>query len=125
MTARLPDLAADARLLAVSEAGTLSRAVFWQRVRGLERALAKHPARRWALVCEDSGWFAAGFLALANVGRELVLPQAPQAGSLSASGAAVDAVLTDKPQDFQGFAVLGTEDTPVDGGAAPRLPDDA
>jgi len=125
MSARIPDLAADARRLAISEDGTLSRAAFWQRVHGLERVIAEHPARRWALVCEDSSWFAAGFLALANAGCTLVLPQAPQAGSLNASGAAVEAVLTDKPRDFQGFTALGTEAAPIDGHAAPHLPGDA
>ncbi|HET7176889.1 MAG TPA: class I adenylate-forming enzyme family protein [Gammaproteobacteria bacterium] len=125
MTVQITNLAADASLLAISEGVALSRAAFWQRVHGLERALVKHPARRWALVCDDSGWFAAGFLALANLGRELVLPQAPQAGSLSASGTAVDAVLTDRPRDFQGFTVLATEAVPVGSHAAPRLPDDA
>lgn len=125
MNARLPDLAADARPLALSEGGMLSRATFWQRVHGLERALAQHPARRWALVCEDSAWFAAGFLAIANAGRELVLPQAPQAGSLSASGAAADAVLTDRPEDFPGFTLLPVQTAGNEVSAAPRLPRDA
>ena len=120
----MPDLTADARPLAFGEGGVLTRADFWRRVHGLERALAKHPARRWALVCEDSTWFAAGFLALANMGCNLVLPQAPQAGSLSASGAAVEAVLTDKPEDFPGFTLLAADSTGIEGDMAPRLPTD-
>ena len=125
MSACIPDLAADARPLAVGEGAALSRAAFWQRVHGLEREIAKHPARRWALVCEDSAWFAAGFLALVNAGRELVLPQAPQAGSLSASGAAVEAVLTDKPEDFPGFVLLAARTAGSGGDVAPRLPPDS
>ncbi len=113
------------RVLAVGEHGALAAEAFWRRVHALRVALAAHPARRWALVCEDSSDFALGFFALADARRVVVLPQAPQAGSLKAAGIVVDAVLTDKPADFAGFNVLGTQ---VDGAgtdATPFLPDDA
>ena len=119
------DLAADSRPLALGEHGTLDRATFWRRVQGLSTAIAKHPARRWALVCEDSSWFAAGFMALAHNDRTLVLPQAPQAGSLGASGAGIDAVVTDKPENFADFAVLAATESTAAASAAPRLPADS
>ena len=125
MNARALDLGADARVLALSDHGALDRAGFWRRVQALSVAIAARPAQRWALVCEDSSWFAAGLLALGNCGRTIVLPQAPQVGSLGASGAHIDAVLTDRPENFAGFSVLsaaGESSAPVS--AAPRLPAD-
>jgi acyl-coenzyme A synthetase/AMP-(fatty) acid ligase len=120
---KAPDLAADGRVLALGDATSLDRSAFWRRVAGLRASVAGHPARRWALVCEDSAWFAAGLMAMPGAGRTLVLPQAPQAGSLSAAGIEVDAVLTDRPADFAGYAVLAVAG--ADALAAPRLPDDA
>ena len=83
----------------------VDRLGFRRRVRALRAAVDQHPARRWALVCDDAGWFGAGLLALAARGRSIVLPQSPQAGSLAGTG--VEAVLTDRPGDFAGFATLG------------------
>lgn len=125
MNARVLDLGADHRVLALGEGAALDRAAFWRRVAALSAAVAARPARRWALACEDSSWFAAGLLALAGSGRTLVLPQAPQAGSLGAAGAEVDAVLTDRPGDFPGFEVLAAEQAAGTGSLLPRLPDDA
>lgn len=116
--------AAPVRTLALSEHSTLEQAAFWQRVHGLMRVISARPAQRWALVCEDSGWFAAGLLALANAGREIVLPQAPQAGSLTASGAHIDAVLTDRPQAFAEFATLSPTAVPPAADSTPLWPDD-
>ncbi|HET7922452.1 MAG TPA: AMP-binding protein [Gammaproteobacteria bacterium] len=110
--------------LALHEGGSLARADFWRRVHGLTVAVAAHPARRWALVCEDSAWFAAGLFALGRLRRGIVLPQAPQAGSLAASGAQIDAVLTDQPQAFSDYPHLSVlQGTPA-GDATPFLPDD-
>ena len=94
--------------------GAVSRAAFHVRVASLRAQLDRHPARRWALVCEDAGWFGAGLLALASGGRSVVLPQAPQAGALRDTG--VDAVLTDKPDAFPGMQTL----TAVESAAAGR-----
>ena len=112
------------RPVAVSEHGAVDQSAFWRRVHGLRAALASQPARRVALVCDDSSWFAAGMLALAHAGRICVVPQAPQAGSIAASGAHVDAVLTDQPAEFTEFATLAIGDTPVVGDATASLPDD-
>src|SRR5574337_2037150 len=92
-----------ARPVALGNHTVLEQTAFWQRVHGLRRALAAQPARRVALVCDDSSWFAAGLLALAHAGRVCGVPQAPQAGSITASGARIDAVLTDRPADFAEF----------------------
>ena len=116
---------ADDRVLALGERGTLTRAGFWRRVQALRSELDTRPARRWALVCEDTGWFAAGLFALADPRRTVVLPQAPQAGSLSATGAKVDAVLTDRPGDFQGFTLLEAREPADSIPAKPQQPDDA
>lgn len=112
-----------ARLLALGEGGPLDRAAFWKRVRTLGDALAARPERRWALVCEDSVWFAAGLMAITGNGRTVVLPQAPQAGSLA--GAGVDAVLTDRPESFPGYPLLAATEASSSASAAPRFPDDA
>ena len=124
MRARALDLGADDRMLALSDHGALDRAAFWGRVQALSVAIAAHPARRWALVCEDSAWFGAGLFALGNAGRTVVLPQAPQAGSLVASGAGIEAVLTDRPENFAGFSVLPTAEATASTSAQPCLPDD-
>ncbi|MGH8363553.1 MAG: AMP-binding protein, partial [Gammaproteobacteria bacterium] len=113
-----------ARPVAVSEHRALDQTAFWRHVHGLRAAIASHPARRVALVCDDSSGFAAGMLALAHAGRICVVPQAPQTGSITASGAHVDAVLTDRPAEFTEFATLAIGDTPIAGDASARLPDD-
>jgi acyl-coenzyme A synthetase/AMP-(fatty) acid ligase len=115
---------ADARPLLIERGGPLARTAFQARVRALRAALAAHPARRWALVSDDGGGFAAGLLALADPRRTVVLPQAPQAGSLKAAGVQVDAVLTDRPEDFPGFTTLALSQPTADGGEM-ALPDDA
>lgn len=61
-------------------------------------------------------------MALAASGRVVVLPQAPQAGSLTA--AAVDAVLTDHPEHFQGYSLLPAPGTYADSAPEVRLPPD-
>ncbi|MGH8292559.1 MAG: class I adenylate-forming enzyme family protein [Gammaproteobacteria bacterium] len=113
-----------ARPVAVSEHRALDQTAFWRHVHGLRAAIASHPARRVALVCDDSSGFAAGMLALAHAGRICVVPQAPQTGSITASGAHVDAVLTDRPAEFTEFATLAIGGTPIAGDATARLPDD-
>lgn len=102
----------------------VERVTFWQRVHGLAAAIDAQRAQRWALVCEDSSWFAAGLFALAKARRNVVLPQAPQAGSLTASGAQIDAVLTDSPERFAGFTTLSTTDIPLSENATAFMPDD-
>ena len=117
--------APGAGLLALGEREALSRAEFWQRVQGLSDAIAARREQRWALVCEDSTWFAAGLMALGACRRTVVLPQSPQAGSFAASGATVDAVLTDRPDNFSGYALLATAGVSAKSSPTLRLPDDA
>lgn len=112
---------ADDGALAYGEGAPLTRAGFWRRAATLRTVLDAHPAKRWALVCEDGAWFAAGLLALADPRRTVILPQAPQAGSLPT----VDAVLTDRPQDFPAFSVLAAEEPPVSAPAHVHEPDDS
>jgi len=102
--------------------GAVSRGGFRARVHGLRARLDRHPARRWALVCDDAGWFGAGLLALAGGGRSIVLPQAPQAGALVDTG--IEAVLTDRPEAFAGIPALAAV-ADASGGAAAVLQDDA
>lgn len=116
--------AADNVKLAVQASGILDRAAFWRRVNGLSDALSSHPARRWALICEDSSWFAAGLLALANSGRVIVVPPAPQAGSLSASGARIDAVLSDRPEWFPNIDRMAISEPKTSTSTEMRLPED-
>lgn len=124
MNAARADRAHSDTAVAFGDDGPLTRAAFWRRVQCLSTALAAHPAQRWALVCEDGTWFAAGLLALANNRRTVVLPQAPQAGSLGAEGAPVDAVLTDRAEEFAGFTVLAAEEPASSTLAPERWPED-
>ncbi len=121
----LASSAPGAGLLVLGEREAVSRAEFWRRVQGLADAIAARREQRWALVCEDSAWFAAGLMALGACRRTVVLPQAPQAGSLAASGASVDAVLTDRPDNFPGHALLTAANVSADAAPTLRLPDDA
>jgi acyl-coenzyme A synthetase/AMP-(fatty) acid ligase len=125
MNTRFMDSSASAVPVALIGDTSLDRATFWRRVHGLAAAVSAHPARRWALVCEDSSWFVAGLFALGKAGRNIVLPQAPQAGSLSATGAQIDAVLTDQPERFAEFTVLSAHDVSLADTATPFLPDDS
>jgi acyl-coenzyme A synthetase/AMP-(fatty) acid ligase len=120
-----PMLRADGDALpqVLGSRGEVSRGAFRRRVQALRAVLDLHPAKRWALVCEDSGWFGAGLLALAAHGRSVVLPQAPQAGALRDTG--VDAVLTDLPQAFAGFETLAVSEPGDDFTPADVLTDDA
>ncbi|HET7651071.1 MAG TPA: class I adenylate-forming enzyme family protein [Gammaproteobacteria bacterium] len=124
MNARFMEADAITTPVAINGSMVVERPVFWQRVHGLAGAIAVHPAQRWALVCEDSSWFAAGLFALAQARRGIVLPQAPQAGSLAASGAQIDAVFTDRPERFPDYAVLSVSDVALGGSTTPCLPDD-
>jgi acyl-coenzyme A synthetase/AMP-(fatty) acid ligase len=99
----------------------VSRGAFRARVSSLRAQLDRHPAKRWALICDDAGWFGAGLLALTGGGRSIVLPQAPQAGALQDTG--VDAVLTDKPDAFNGLQTLAAAEAGP-GTGAPVLQDD-
>ena len=103
--------------------GLVTRAAFRRRVQALHAALDRHPAKRWALICEDGGWFGAGLLALAGGGRSIVLPQAPQAGALKDSS--IDAVLTDRPEAFSGFERLVVSEPSSDVPGSTLAPDDA
>ena len=96
--------------------GATSRRAFHARVAALRAQLDRHAAKRWALVCDDAGWFGAGLLALAGGGRSIVLPQAPQAGALKDTG--VDAVLTDKPEAFAGLQTLAAAESNATGSDA-------
>ena len=101
----------------------VDRAGFRRRVQVLRTVLDIHPARRWALVCDDAGWFGAGLMALAGRDRSIVLPQSPQAGSLADTG--VEAVLTDRPLDFPGLETLAVAEPAADFQAGQPAPDDA
>lgn len=124
MSARLLQVGNDIPV-AFNGTARIERELFWQRVHGLANAIKTHPAQRWALVCEDSSWFAAGLFALAKARRNIVLPQAPQAGSLTASGAQIDAVLTDSPERFAGFNSLSVTEIQASSDSTPFMPDDA
>ena len=100
----------------------VARAGFRRRVQALRAIVDLHPAKRWALICDDAGWFGAGLLALAGRGRSVVLPQSPQAGSLADTG--IEAVLTDRAADFRDFETLAVAEPGDDFQAAPPTPDD-
>ena len=100
----------------------VDRAGFQRRVQALRAVLDLHPAKRWALICDDAGWFGAGLLALAARGRSVVLPQSPQPGSLSDTG--VEAVLTDRPMDFRQFETLALMEPGDEFRPVPTAPDD-
>lgn len=118
-------LLTDHEIVAVGKGGVISRDAFRRRVNMLIDAIVARRARRWALICDDSGWYAAGFVALTASKRTVVLPQAPQAGSLHASGANIDAILTDRPEEVANCETLAVAEPGESISAAPRAPDDA
>lgn len=124
MNAQFLNPAAGNRVVALCDSGSVDRAAFWQRVNGLSDAIAGYSAQRWALICEDSSWFAASLFALANSRRVIVVPQSPQAGSLGASGAEVDAVLSDRPEWFPDTEVLNIQEPVISASTEMRMPED-
>ncbi len=109
--------------VAILNNGPLERVAFWKRVHGIRNAIQKHTAQRWALICDDSSWFAAGLIALADCGRVIVLPQSSLAAGLDA-GVEFDAVLSDCAENYSNFdclSVLGLDAKTAD---EPHLPDD-
>jgi len=77
---------------------------FYARVAGIARHLRQRPEQRWALVCDDTFWFAVGFLALAQARKTLIFPQA--SGPANVAEAQAAAVLTDQPTRFPSFVSL-------------------
>lgn len=123
MKAQLPSTSAADNCLAILNNGPLERVAFWKRVHGIRDTIQKHSAQRWALICEDSSWFTAGLIALADCKRVLVLPQSNLAATLSAS-VEFDAVLSDCAGNYSNFdclSVLGLDAKTAD---EPHLPDD-
>jgi acyl-coenzyme A synthetase/AMP-(fatty) acid ligase len=98
-------LPGSAAVAAYTSLGPVSADDLRRRASGAAAALAKRPERRWALACDDTLAFAVGLLALARTGKTVVLPHAPQTGSLTAAQG-IEAVLTDAPGRFPGHAVL-------------------
>ncbi|MGA9852071.1 MAG: AMP-binding protein [Gammaproteobacteria bacterium] len=90
--------------VAYTVTGEVFPAEFRRRVDGITRHLLQHPEQRWALVCDDTLWFAAGFLALTNARKTVILPQASGPSNVAEAQAA--AVLTDQPARFASFIRL-------------------
>lgn len=91
-------LAGGSHSVMLSAAGALSADQLAVRTRERAAALAAHPAARWGLWFTDSAEFLCSFLALALVGKAIVLPHNMQAGSARHISAHCDALLTDQPQ---------------------------
>jgi acyl-coenzyme A synthetase/AMP-(fatty) acid ligase len=125
MNARIQKSSALDDIVALQASARLDRTTFWRRVNGLTKIITQHPAQRWALICEDSAWFATGLFALANNRRIIVLPQAPMAGSLNASKTRVDAILSDRHEACPGIELLTMSADMTASSTTPALPGDA
>ncbi len=92
------------RVVAYTGNGELLADDFHARVAGIARHLRQRPEQRWALVCDDTFWFAVGFLALARARKTLIFPQA--SGPANVAEAQAAAVLTDQPTRFPSLVTL-------------------
>ncbi len=90
--------------VAYTDTGVVSAGEFHRRVAGISRRLLQRPEQRWALVCDDTLWFATGFMALAQAHKTVILPQASSPGNVAEARA--EAVLTDAPARFASFASM-------------------
>ncbi len=111
------------RVIARGDSGDLLAGEFQRRVAGIAGCLLQRPEQRWALVCDDTLWFAAGFLALAQARKTLILPQT--GGPESAAEAQAAAVLTDQPARFPSFASVDVTAVPEAGAPVSTDLDDA
>lgn len=125
MNARIYKSSALHDIVALQTGTVLDRTTFWRRVNGLTKIITQHPAQRWALICEDSAWFAIGLFALANSRRVMVLPQAPLAGSLNTFKTRVDAILSDRHEPCPGFELITMCADVVSSSAIPVIPEDS
>ncbi len=92
------------KVVAYTGDGELLAGDFYARVAGIARHLRQRPEQRWALVCDDTFWFAVGFLALVQARKTLIFPQA--SGPANVAEAQAAAVLTDQPTRFSSFVSL-------------------
>ena len=109
------------KVVAFTESNDLLAGEFQQRVAGIARQLLQRPEQRWALVCDDTLWFATGFLALAQARKTLILPQA--SGPANVAEAQATAVLTDQPAHFPSFVSMDVTAVTESGAAAPVVTD--
>lgn len=103
------------KVVAYTGNGELLADDFHARVVGIARHLRQCPEQRWALVCDDTFWFAVGFLALAQACKTLIFPQA--SGPANVAEAQAAAVLTDQPTRFSSFVTLDVAAIPESGTA--------
>ncbi|MGH8399275.1 MAG: hypothetical protein ACRETA_13705, partial [Gammaproteobacteria bacterium] len=59
--------------VAYTDTGVVSAGEFHRQVAGISRRLLQRPEQRWALVCDDTLWFATGFMALAQAHKTVIL----------------------------------------------------
>ncbi len=75
--------------------GGIDVTTFNRKVATIRQHLARRPELRWALICEDTFWFAVGFLALSQSHKIIIIPQTNQLASVLT--AQVSVILTDQP----------------------------
>lgn len=102
-------------IVACGDDGELGATAFWRRVNTLVAQLKAHPGKRFALACDTASALAAGLIALNHAKRTIIVPPMPQADSLRACDADVAAVVTDRPDAFDGFETM----------VVPHAPDEA
>jgi len=91
-------------IVAYTENGVIDAVGFGRLVAGITLQVRNLPEQRWALVCQDTLWFAAGFLALTQASKTIILPQTNQPSSVQTARAT--AILTDQPMRFSSFVTL-------------------
>ena len=75
--------------------GGIDVTTFNRKVATIRQHLERRPELRWALICEDTFWFAVGFLALSQSHKIIIIPQTNQLASVVT--AQVSVILTDQP----------------------------
>jgi len=107
-------------IVVYTENGAVDAMGFKRMVDGISLQMMRRTEQRWALVCNDTLWFAVGFLALSQAGKMIILPQTNQLSSVQAAHA--DAILTDQPTHFGSAVTLDiTQEPGVDAHGSVKL----
>lgn len=85
------------QLISFNHHDIVTGALFTNQVAHIHTQLSQSQATRWLLASDDSALFAAGLCAALLAGKQIVLPNNTQSGTLSAMTHQFDGVLSDQP----------------------------
>ncbi|QLE87285.1 acyl-CoA synthetase [Shewanella sp. Scap07] len=109
------------QLISFNHHDIVTGALFTNQVAHIHTQLSQSQARRWLLASDDSALFAAGLCAALLAGKQIVLPNNTQSGTLSAMTHQFDGVLSDQPLCEGKRLILLKKDYPNNGQPWPAL----